>query len=69
MNLRYVPGRTTLFDCIERLLPGEYAVVDKNGLCRRFYWKIPSFGGARLTEAAAIDGAAIDIVVLAASAG
>jgi asparagine synthase (glutamine-hydrolysing) len=56
MNLRYVPGRTTLFDGIERLLPGEYAVVDKNGLRRRFYWKMPSFGGARLTEAAAIDG-------------
>ncbi|MBW1896865.1 MAG: asparagine synthase C-terminal domain-containing protein [Deltaproteobacteria bacterium] len=31
-------------------------MVDKSGLRRSFYWKMPSFGSARLTEAAAIEG-------------
>ena len=56
MNLRYVPGRETLFDGVERLLPGEYAVVDERGFRRTFYWKMPRFGGSQLTEVSAING-------------
>ena len=56
MNLRYVPGRETLFKGVERLLPGEYAVVDQRGLHRKFYWKMPRFGGSQLTETSAVDG-------------
>ncbi len=56
MNLRYVPGRETLFDGVKRLLPGEYAVVDQRGLRRTFYWKMTRFGGSQLTEASAING-------------
>lgn len=56
MNLRYVPGRETLFKGVERLLPGEYAVADSSGLRHKFYWKMPRFGGSGLTEISAIDG-------------
>ncbi len=56
MNLRYVPGRETLFEGVERLLPGEYAVVDQQGLHRKFYWKMTRFGGSQVTEASAIEG-------------
>lgn len=56
MNLRYVHGRETLFTGVERILPGEYAVVDRQGLHRKFYWKMPRFGDFQLSEASAIDG-------------
>jgi len=56
MNLRYVPGRETLFEGVERILPGEYVVVDERGLRRKPYWKMPRFGSAHLTEASAIQG-------------
>jgi asparagine synthase (glutamine-hydrolysing) len=53
MNLRYVPGRNTLFHGVERLLPGEYAIIDKKGLHLGRYWKLGDFGTLHLTEAAA----------------
>jgi asparagine synthase (glutamine-hydrolysing) len=56
MNLRYVPGRETLFKGVERLLPGEYAVVSQRGLHRAFYWRMPRPDSPELTEAEAIDG-------------
>ena len=56
MNLRYVPGPKTLFEGVERLLPGEYAVIDKDGLRRRHYWKMPRFGGPLLDEKTAVIG-------------
>jgi asparagine synthase (glutamine-hydrolysing) len=56
MNLRYVPGRETLFKGVERLLPGEYAVVSDRGLRRAFYWSMPRPDSSELTEAEAIDG-------------
>ena len=56
MNLRYVPGRKTLFKGVERLLPGECAVVDRAGLRRRSFWKLPEFGTSSLSEGAAIEG-------------
>jgi asparagine synthase (glutamine-hydrolysing) len=56
MNLRYVPGRETLFKGVERLLPGEYAVVSDRGLRRAFYWTVPRPDSSELTEAEAIDG-------------
>lgn len=55
MNLRYVPGRETLFKGVERLLPGEYAVVSQRGLRRSFYWRMPRRDSSELTEAEAID--------------
>jgi len=56
MNLRYVPGRETLFKGVERLLPGEYAVVSQRGLRRAFYWRMPRPDSSELTEAEAING-------------
>jgi asparagine synthase (glutamine-hydrolysing) len=56
MNLRYVPGRETLFKGVERLLPGEYALVSQRGLHRAFYWRMPRPDSSELTEAEAIDG-------------
>jgi asparagine synthase (glutamine-hydrolysing) len=56
MNLRYVPGKETLFKGVERLLPGEYAVVNHHGFRRKFYWRIPRSGDSRISEASAIEG-------------
>ena len=39
--LRYVRGRRSGFAGIEKLLPGELAVVERGALQRRRYWQVP----------------------------
>jgi asparagine synthase (glutamine-hydrolysing) len=56
MNLRYVPGRETLFQGVERVLPGECIIADGKGLRRYRYWKLPAFGSARIAEREAVEG-------------
>jgi asparagine synthase (glutamine-hydrolysing) len=49
LQLRYSPSRTTLFDGIETLLPGQYAVVRRTNdgwACRTHsYWSVADAGG------------------------
>ncbi|MCK5292013.1 MAG: asparagine synthase (glutamine-hydrolyzing) [Thermoplasmata archaeon] len=39
VNLRYIPRELTMFEGIHRLLPGQYAVINKKGLKTGFFSK------------------------------